>query len=81
MEKHPITPGDLQPAQELLGDLLMVAGQPEEALEAYEESLAVWPQRYHSLLGAARAAEEAGLEEVAADYFHELVELTAEADP
>jgi len=81
MEKHPITPGDLQPAQELMGDLLVEVGRPAEALEWYEESLSVWPKRYHSLLGAARAAEEAGLEEVAADYYHELVELTDEADP
>lgn len=68
MEKHPITPGDLQPARELLGDLLSEMGRHDEALAAYERSLETWPRRYHSLLGAARAAEAAGHAEPARRY-------------
>ena len=60
LEKSPVTPGDLQPAHELLGDLLMEVDQPADALEACEVSLAKWPGRYHTLLGAARAAEATG---------------------
>jgi tetratricopeptide (TPR) repeat protein len=81
MEKHPITPGELQPAYELLGDLLQEVGRYAEALEAYEESLKMWPRRYHTLLGAARAAEAMDEEQVAQRYWEELAELTTEADP
>lgn len=81
MEKNPITPGALRPAGELLGDLLLEVDRPAEALEAYEASLETWPRRYHSLRGAARAAEGAGQAETAGDYRSELAELTAEADP
>ncbi len=80
MEKHAITPGELQPAHELLGDLLVEVGRPAEALEAYERSLETWPRRYHTLLGAARAAEAAGLEERAVAHYRALAELAASAD-
>ena len=80
MEKHGVTPGDLQPAQELLGDLLMELDRPAEALEAYERSLETWVGRYHTVLGAARAAAELGHDEEARDYYAELVELTEETD-
>lgn len=80
MEKHPITPGDLQPAHELLGDLLGEMGRHGEALAAYERSLETWPRRYHSLLGAARAAEAAGREDAARRYRRMLRELPGDAD-
>ena len=80
MEKHPITPGDLQPAHELLGDLLTEAGRYAEAVEAYERTLATWPQRYHSILGAARAAAEAGQDDVSRRYYEELAELAGDTD-
>lgn len=81
MQKHPITPGSLQPARELLGDLLMEVDRPGEALEAYEASLEVWPRRYRSLLGAARAADRSGDAEAARGYYEELAELAADAHP
>ncbi len=81
MEKHPITPGDLQPAYELLGDLLLEAGRPGEALEAYQTSLETWPNRYHTLLGAARVADEIGDDEAASRYYGELAELAGDAAP
>lgn len=81
IEKHPVTPGDLQPAHELLGDLLADAGRYADAVEAYERSLDTWPLRYHSLLGAARAAREAGMDDVAARFYSDLAELTVDADP
>ncbi len=59
VEKHPITPGALLPPYEALGGLLAELGQPADALAAYEAGLDVWPNRYHSLLGAARAARDA----------------------
>lgn len=81
MEKHPVTPGALQPAHELLGDLLLETGRHAEALTAYERSLETWPRRYHSLLGAARAAEAAGRDEAARRYRRELREQAGEAAP
>ncbi len=58
--KHPVTPAPTVPAHELLGDLLMEQGRPTEALAAYKRSLELYPRRFNSLLGAARAARGAG---------------------
>ena len=35
-EKHPVTPGEVIPARELLGDMLLQMNKPGKALEAYE---------------------------------------------
>jgi len=48
-EKHNITPGPIVTARELLGDMLLEAGQPAAAVEAYEASLRVAPNRFKSL--------------------------------
>jgi cytochrome c-type biogenesis protein CcmH/NrfG len=56
-EKHQITPGELLPARELLGDLLMTVGRFSEARTAYESTLTREPGRARSLAGAARAAK------------------------
>ena len=55
--KHPVTPGELLPARELLGDMLLEAGRPAEASTEYEASLRKTPNRFQGLYGAARAAE------------------------
>jgi tetratricopeptide (TPR) repeat protein len=75
VEKHPVTPGALQPPYEALGDLLMELGRPAEALEAYRASDETWPGRYHTLLGAARAAEKAGEEKAASGYYERLLAI------
>jgi tetratricopeptide (TPR) repeat protein len=59
-EKHPVTPGAVRPARELLGDLLMELHEPKEALEAYQKALAVAPGRRNSMKGAEEAAKLAG---------------------
>jgi tetratricopeptide (TPR) repeat protein len=58
-EKHPVTPGAVRPARELLGDLLMEMGQPKEALRAYRQVLTVAPGRRNALSGAAEAERAA----------------------
>jgi hypothetical protein len=55
--KHPVTPGPVLPARELLGDMLLETGRPGDALIEYEASLREAPGRFNSLYGAARAAE------------------------
>jgi hypothetical protein len=59
-EKHPVTPGQVLPAREQLGDLLLEQGKAADALAAYQASLAVAPGRFNSVLGAMRAAAKAG---------------------
>src|SRR5262249_32308614 len=58
--KHPATPAPVLPARELLGDLLLEANQPGQAVQEYEASLQREPNRFNGLYGAARAAERSG---------------------
>ncbi|MHC2992966.1 hypothetical protein OB13_15785 [Pontibacter sp. HJ8] len=80
LDKHPVTPGAVLPARELLGDMLLLTGKPAEAAEAYEASLQVSPGRFNSLYGAARSAEQAKDKLKAKSYYTVLLENTAKAD-
>lgn len=73
--KHPVTPGEVLPADELLGDLYFALNQPGKALEAYEINLKGHPNRFNGLYGAAVAAKKIGDNEKAKKYFSELIEL------
>ncbi|UCF21719.1 MAG: hypothetical protein JSU87_14695 [Gemmatimonadota bacterium] len=79
-EKHPVTPGEVLPARELLADMLLELDRPAEALVEYEAALGRSPNRFNSLYGAGRAAELSGDAEVAARYYEKLIEVTANAD-
>jgi tetratricopeptide (TPR) repeat protein len=79
-EKHPVTPGAIQPAREMLGELLIELGQPAAALAAFEASQKADPNRLHGLAGAARAAELAGDRARAKAYAERLLALTKTAD-
>jgi len=76
--KHAVTPGPTLPAPELLGDLLIEQRQPAEALVAYRRSMKLYPNRFNSLLGAARAARALGDELLAGTYYLALLELAAD---
>ena len=80
VEKHPVTPGPLLPARELLGDMLLELDRPEEALQAYEATLSKEPGRARALAGAARAAEAAGNAAAARTHYTALVDLMSRAD-
>jgi hypothetical protein len=80
-EKHPVTPGPVLPAREMLGDLLLELKRPAEAMAAYEAVLKTGPGRFLSTLGAARAAELAGDRERARTHYAELDKLAIHADP
>jgi tetratricopeptide (TPR) repeat protein len=60
IEKLPLTPGPIIPAREQLGDLLLAAHRPQEALQAYQAALAAAPGRRGALSGAAQAADATG---------------------
>jgi tetratricopeptide (TPR) repeat protein len=80
VEKHPVTPGPLLPARELLGDLLLEMDRPGEALEAYRATLQKERNRARTLFGAARAAEAAGDEDAAGQFYSTLLELLENGD-
>jgi tetratricopeptide (TPR) repeat protein len=73
--KHPVTPGPTIPAYEQLGDLLTELKQPAEALAAYERSLELYPHRFNSLVGAARAAHASGDATLARSRYAELIKV------
>jgi len=79
-DKHPVSPGYVVPARELLGDMLMDMKQPAQALQAYEDSSKREPNRFRTLAGAARAAEQSGDPVKAKAYYAELTRLTAKSD-
>lgn len=79
-EKHPVTPGPIIPARELLGDMLIECNQPELALREFETSLRDSPDRFNGLYGAARAAELSGDAKKARTYYTKLVALCDHAD-
>lgn len=74
--KHPVTPGELIPAPELLGDMFLAMNKPAEALEAYELDLLGHPNRFNGIYGAAVAAQRMGDMEIARMYFEDLLKLT-----
>ena len=76
-DKHPVTPGSIVPARELLGDMLLEANQPALALAEYERSLNSAPNRFHGLAGAATAAERAGDVAKAKLYREKIVQVAA----
>ena len=75
-DKHPVTPGPVKPARELLGELLLTVGKPTEALTAFESTLQRSPNRFNALYGAARAAQIAGQREKARGYYSALVKVS-----
>jgi len=78
--KHPVTPGELLPARELEGDLLLTVGRYAEARAAYEATLRREPGRARSIFGAGRAAELAGDRAAARAKYAEFLDLMKRAD-
>jgi hypothetical protein len=80
-EKHPVSPGRLVPARELLGDMLLESGRPADALTEYEGSQIRDPKRFRGFWGAGQAAAQSGNKDKARFYFTQLVEMAGSADP
>lgn len=79
-DKHPVTPGNIVPSRELLGEMLIALNQPAQALTEFERSLKRDPNRFRGIYGAARAAEASGNRKAAKDYYAKLQALTADRD-
>jgi tetratricopeptide (TPR) repeat protein len=78
--KHVAMENRLSPIRELLGELLIEAQEPAQALKEFETSLRNNPNRYRSFAGAARSAERAGDLARAGSYYEKLVLLAGNAD-
>ena len=78
--KHAVTPGEVLPARELLGDMLLEMNKPAQALEAYQLDLKRHPNRFNGIYGAAVAAKNSGEQEMAILYFEELLKLAEGVD-
>jgi len=77
---HPVTPGQILPAREQLGDLLADLGRHAEALAEYEASLKSFPNRFHGHFGAGRSAEKAGKADVARGHYEHLLAMAKGGD-
>ncbi|MDB5013242.1 MAG: hypothetical protein JWQ25_1444 [Daejeonella sp.] len=74
-EKSPVTPGEILPAKELLGVMLLKLNRPREALNAYNENLERRPNRFNGLYGAALASEKIKDIKNAKIYYKKLTDL------
>ena len=63
MEKHPVTPGSVLPARELLGEMLLEMNEPALAIDAFEEDLKINPNRRNGIVGLNSAKQKAGRQE------------------
>lgn len=79
-EKNALTPGPLAPARELLGEMLLEAGQPKRARAEFAATLKKEPNRFRALAGAARAAARAGDRAGARDLYAELLAVCVRGD-
>ncbi len=61
------------PAREMLADILLESGRPEQALAEYERSMTIDPNRFNGLYGAARSAEMTKQTAKADKYYAQLV--------
>jgi tetratricopeptide (TPR) repeat protein len=79
-DKHQVTPGTPKPARELYGVMLLESGKPAEALAAFETTLKKEPNRLGAYVGAAKAAEKAGDNKKAEEYYKKVVSIAGDAD-
>jgi tetratricopeptide (TPR) repeat protein len=63
------------PAREMIADMLLEAKRPQQALVEYQTDLKLNPNRFDALYGAAHAAETAGQQKDANEYYALLLEI------
>jgi tetratricopeptide (TPR) repeat protein len=57
------------PTREMIAEMLLEAKRPQQALAEYQADLKLNPNRFNGLYGAARAAEAAGKQSDANEYY------------
>jgi hypothetical protein len=57
MEKHPVTPGAVLPARELLGEMFLELKEPVLAVDAFKQDLKISPNRRNGLIGLSMAKQ------------------------
>ena len=65
------------PTREMIAEILLEAKRPQQALAEYQTDLKLNPNRFNGLYGAARAAEEAGKQSDANEYYALLLKTCA----
>jgi tetratricopeptide (TPR) repeat protein len=70
----------IKPSHELLGEVLLKAGQPKEAAQAFKTALLRQPNRARSLIGLARAAAQSGDKATALATYTKLLDQWNQAD-
>jgi tetratricopeptide (TPR) repeat protein len=63
------------PTREMIAEILLAAKRPQQALIEYQTDLKMNPNRFNGLYGAARAAEEAGKQSEANEYYALLLKV------
>lgn len=76
----PIAPPIAKPANELLGEVLLAASKPQDAVAQFKISLDRYPGRALSVLGLARAEAAAGDKTAARATYGRLLEIWKQAD-
>ena len=77
---HPMYYADIlpRPTGEMLGEMLLKMGKPAEALQAFQQSLELAPNRFDSLVGAQKAATSIHNTALSNDYVRRLQSEGAE---
>lgn len=75
-EKNPVTPCEVIPARELLGDMFLEMNKPTDALKAYETDLERHPNRFNGLYGAGFSAKKLHNLKKARIYFRQLLDIS-----
>jgi len=78
-DKHPVTPGAIVPARDLLGQMLLELDRPREALAEFTKVLALEPNRFGALYGSARSAERSGEISKARELYAALIKLAPQS--
>jgi len=80
VDKHPVTPGEVLPARELLADMQLEIGQAQAAMASYRTVLASSPNRLNAMIGLAQAADVLGDTGLAEETRHAIRAQTAKGD-
>jgi tetratricopeptide (TPR) repeat protein len=74
-QKMAVTPSEVLPARELLGDMLLQLNEPAKALQEYEASLLQHVNRFNGLYSAAVAAGQSGNKEKEKLFYQQLLSI------